>query len=138
MIGGFDFTGNWNGKDVEIKLEKTLFSSLYEAGLAAESFAKTIVPVDTGRLKGSITTSSNKESTNTASPAKPVDKIDPPQEIYMVHVGVGSNVEYALYQEFGGGKLRAQPYLRPALDYVEGKALQITYENGKAELREYL
>ncbi len=138
MIQGFDFTSEWNGKDVEIKLEKVLFNSLYQAGLAAESFAKTIAPRKTGRLVGSITTQHNKGGSDTRSPALPSDKIQKPNENYIVYVGVGTNVEYAISQEFGTENFKAQPYLRPALDYVEGKSLLITYENGKAELRDYL
>lgn len=37
----------------------------------------------------------------------------------------GSNLEYAAYQEFGTKKMNAQPYLRPAADWVKkngGKA----------------
>lgn len=36
---------------------------------------------------------------------------------------VGTDVEYAVYQEFGTSKMKAHPYLRPALDENRGKVL---------------
>lgn len=35
---------------------------------------------------------------------------------------VGSNVDYAAYQEFGTRKMVAQPHLRPAVDIVMGRS----------------
>ena len=66
-----------------------------------ETAAKRLAPVDTGRLKGSITHVMGTENGE--------------QVAY-----VGSNVEYAIYQELGTYKMGAQPYLRPALQSVMG------------------
>lgn len=41
-----------------------------------------------------------------------------------VVVRVGTNVEYAIHQEFGTSRMRAQPYLRPAFDANKGNALR--------------
>ena len=65
--------------------------SLEIIGLTAEKYAKAIVPVDTGRLRNSITHS--------------VEGKD---------VFVGSATEYAASVEYGTIKQKAQPYLRPA------------------------
>lgn len=67
------------------------------AALMVESEAKKLCPVDTGRLRASITT----------------------EKIGKAAYAVGTNVEYAPYVEFGTRKMRAQPYLRPALERVK-------------------
>lgn len=68
-----------------------------KAGFDCEAEAKAIVPVDTGMLKGSITT-----------------------ELEGAHKAVVSaNTEYAGYVEDGTYKMAAQPYMRPAADIVE-------------------
>ena len=63
-------------------------------GLTAERYAKYLCPVDTGRLRNSIT-----HEVATGEEA----------------VYVGTNVEYAPYDEVGTHKQRPQPYLRPAV-----------------------
>jgi HK97 gp10 family phage protein len=64
-------------------------------GEAAEGFAKEICPVDTGNLRNSITYDV-KESENA--------------------VYIGSAVEYAPYVELGTSRMKAKPYLRPAIE----------------------
>jgi HK97 gp10 family phage protein len=66
---------------------------LPQAGLIVEGQAKLNAPVDSGNLRSSITT-----------------------EVKDEEVIVGTNVEYAPYVEYGTKRMRAQPYLRPALD----------------------
>ena len=63
-------------------------------GGKAESYAKKICPVDTGRLRNSITHAQFDENTEV----------------------IGSNVEYAPYVELGTHKQAAQPFLRPAAE----------------------
>lgn len=63
-------------------------------GGKAESYAKQLAPVDTGRLRNSITHQQYDEST----------------EI------IGTNVEYAPYVELGTKRQKAKPYLRPAAE----------------------
>lgn len=41
-------------------------------------------------------------------------------------VHIGTDVEYAIYQEFGTSKMAAQPFLRPAFDEMFGQAQVIT------------
>lgn len=62
------------------------------ACIKVEKSAKQNAPVDTGRLKASIT-----------------HKVDGLMGV------VGSDVEYAPYIELGTQRMKAQPYLRPAL-----------------------
>lgn len=82
-------------------MEQAAFSQIEKAlehvGLLMERNAKLACPVDTGRLRNSITHTHDK---NTAY--------------------VGTNVEYAPYVEMGTVNTRAQPYLKPALaDHIQ-------------------
>lgn len=63
-------------------------------GGKAEGYAKQLCPVDTGRLRNSITHWQEDENTEV----------------------IGTNVEYAPYVELGTYKQRPQPYLRPAAE----------------------
>jgi HK97 gp10 family phage protein len=78
-------------KDVKSAYEQARERSLEIIGLTAEKYAKQIVPVDTGRLRNSIT-----------------------HEVDGKEVYVGSATEYAASVEYGTVKQKAQPYLRPA------------------------
>ena len=70
-----------------------LQKDIEKAALTLEKDAKENCPVDTGRLRASITT-----------------------EIGKLEAEVGTNVEYAQSVEFGTSKQKAQPFMRPALD----------------------
>jgi HK97 gp10 family phage protein len=69
--------------------------------LRIERRAKQLCPVDTGRLRSSI-------STAIIVDGRSISGI------------VGTNVEYAPYVEFGTSRMEAQPYLRPAFYAVTG------------------
>ncbi len=62
-----------------------------------ERRAKQLAPVDTGRLRSSITSRLGSDS----------------QGVVGI---VGTNVSYAAFVEFGTRYMAAQPFLRPALD----------------------
>lgn len=99
---------------------------LEEWGLAGERFAKqhiTTAVYDTpqspnyqrtGRLRGSITYATAKKTGNVESPATAQDKIKVSAKNNEVYIG--TNVEYASYVEFGTSKMKARPYLRPAIE----------------------
>ena len=72
-------------------LAKAKLRGLNAIGATAEGHAKEICPVDTGRLRASITHTNDGESAY-----------------------IGTNVEYAKYVELGTSRMKAQPYLRPA------------------------
>ena len=63
-------------------------------GGKAETYAKQLCPVDTGRLRNSITHA----------------QVDEDTEV------IGTNVKYAPFVELGTRKQKAQPYLRPAAE----------------------
>ena len=62
-------------------------------GLLAENYARIECPVDTGALRNSITSVADDESTT-----------------------IGSNILYAPYVELSTVKMKAQPFLRPAIE----------------------
>jgi HK97 gp10 family phage protein len=78
-------------------LKEELGKAVTELVLVIEAKAKEVCPVDTGKLRASIT---------------PV--VQSWAEAY-----VGTNTVYAPYVEFGTRKMAAQPFLEPA--FMEGK-----------------
>lgn len=73
-------------------LGPALSRGLEQVGLAAEGHAKAACPVDTGRLRNSITHA----------------------QLDAHHEAIGTNVEYARYVELGTSRADAQPFLVPA------------------------
>ena len=82
-----------NAREIAEAIDKALAKALEEIGLTAEGFAKRECPVDTGRLRNSIT-----------HVTRPSEKA----------VYIGTNVEYAQYVELGTSRAKAQPFLVPA------------------------
>lgn len=75
-------------------------AELLRRGLKVERAAKRHAPVDTGRLRSSIGTGLGIDNDG-------------------LHVRVGTNVEYAIHQEFGTRFQPGKPFLRPALRAAE-------------------
>ena len=82
-----------NTEETVDAIGSAIAAALEEVGLAAEGYAKAACPVDTGRLRNSIT-----------HIARPDEKA----------VYIGTNVEYAPDVELGTVHQKAQPYLKPA------------------------
>lgn len=70
-----------------------LVAALEEIGLVAEASAKRRCPVDTGRLRNSITHALSGEDS----------------------VVIGTNVEYAIYVHEGTSRMKGRPFLRDAV-----------------------
>lgn len=83
-----------HAKDVLSGMAKAKQQALEVIGGMAESYAKKACPVDTGRLRNSITHAQYDENTEV----------------------IGSNVSYAAFVELGTSKMAAKPYLRPAAE----------------------
>ena len=150
----------WHGKEVKIRGKEVIGKSIYEAGLVVEGQAKLLAPKRYGYLAASITTQAYDKGTtpegaekyrtasiksdyiNSAQKAAGaftsllVGKIASPKEPLEVYVG--TPLEYGTYQEFGTGRMSAQPYLRPALELAKGHVLTIVKLNGKMHFKEYL
>ena len=84
-----------NSKEVLEAMQQAAVRALEKCGLAAEGYAKKLAPVDTGNLRNSITHN--------------VDEDEPAAYI-------GSNVEYASYVCLGTIHMKAQPFLKPAVN----------------------
>ena len=69
---------------------------LSRLGLLVQNEARKLAPVDTGRLRASIQHTPGRDSKG-------------------AYVDVGTNVEYAVFVEYGTSRSPAQPYMRPAL-----------------------
>ena len=92
MNNGFSVRVEDHSEEFLRELTSKIPAALEECGLVAEGYAKRLCPVDTGRLRNSITHTTEE---NTAY--------------------VGTNVEYAPYVEMGTTRTRAQPFIKPAL-----------------------
>lgn len=68
--------------------------ALEAIGIQAEGDVAILAPVDTGRLRDSIT-----------------HEVDESEEA----VYIGTNVEYAAYQEYGTSRMKAHPFLKPGI-----------------------
>lgn len=100
-------------KKIEEKLKKinktatnNIEQALLNGALFVERDAKIKVPVDTGRLRQSITHKDENFGSNNP------------------YVEVGTNVEYAPTVEFGSSKQSAQPFLFPAYNENRDKILK--------------
>lgn len=82
-----------NAREIAEAIAKQTAAALETVGLLAEGYAKKKCPVDTGRLRNSITHT--------------VDST-------MLEAFIGTNVEYAPHVELGTRHMDAQPFLRPA------------------------
>lgn len=83
---------NSNVGDVIAAKDEAVAAALEAIGLQAEGDVALLAPVDTGRLRASIT-----------------------HEVDGDAVNVGTDVEYASYVEYGTSKTKAQPFLEPAI-----------------------
>ena len=83
-----------NSPQVLRELSNRIERALTAIGMNAETHAKQIAPVDTGRLRNSIT--------NAVEMGE--------QAVY-----IGTNVEYASWVELGTSRTQPRPYLKPAV-----------------------
>ena len=94
MAGGVEVRVD-NRDEFKRGMEAALATALEEIGLVAEGYAKRACPVDTGRLRNSIT-----------------HIVDEDGKCAII----GTNVEYAPYVELGTRHQKPQPYLKPAAE----------------------
>ena len=84
-----------NTQEILEALPERISAALTAIGAVAESHAKDLCPVDTGRLRNSISYAVEESE----------------QAVY-----IGTNVEYAAYVEMGTSRMKARPYLKPAAE----------------------
>jgi HK97 gp10 family phage protein len=90
----------WNGAQYERRAKRAVIIALRMIAVMIEAEAKRLCPVDTGRLRASITY-----------------EIDETRLI----ARVGTNVIYAIFVEMGTIKMVARSFLRAALEVVRPK-----------------
>ena len=102
-----------NSKQFSEAMMKNISNALWAIGATAEGYAKDNCPVDTGRLRNSITHATIDQHNSGTSPAKSEDYAahGSPDEFTVV---IGTNVEYAPYIEAGSSKTSAHHMLRDA------------------------
>ena len=112
--------------DMKNALTEEIITALMRGGMIIEAEAKRRCPVDTGRLRASIWTDVERldettfrlsmgasgETKTTVGVEREKDWRGKSRAKY----GVGTNVEYAKFVEFGTSKMAAKPFLRPAID----------------------
>ena len=81
-----------NSAHVRAELDRKIEIAMEAVAITAEGYAKLKSPVDTGRLRGSI---SHRAIKNTAY--------------------IGTNVPYAVYQEFGTIHIKPKEFLKSAV-----------------------
>ena len=104
--------------EVLTELDNAKDRALTTIGLLAERHAKEYCPVDTGRLRNSITFATSKtQGEANKSPKKHAEPAD-----YEMHgkpqkdtVVLGTNVGYAPYIEMGGSEKAPNGFLKPAI-----------------------
>lgn len=102
--------GKLNG--IEARLENAQKRGLILGGMLVAQRATQKSPIDTGRLKRSITHSMPKQEGKLA-----------------FRMDIGTNVEYAPYQEFGTRFMVPNSYLRPALKESRKEVVQLIARN---------
>ena len=105
--------------EMNSKLEKKIVTSAIKAGFKVEADAKYYCPVDTGRLRSSISTNWNGSGMGEGkiqAKAEAGDGIkQPPTEgDAIITVVVGTNVKYARAVEMGTSRMKRVPYLSQA------------------------
>jgi HK97 gp10 family phage protein len=87
------------GKDYKALMEQAIERGLTAAAIAVEAEAILQVPVDSGRLRGSITYATSNGRSRIRRPAKSRDRVSSPRGENTAYVG--TNVEYAQHVEYG-------------------------------------
>lgn len=109
-----DFTDN--SDEVLEELEKAIERAATAIGMTAETYAKLDCPVDTGRLRNSITyaTKENSGHTHTYSDENGNSYSQNVGEVTGHDVYIGSNVEYMPFVELGHHSYTGKHILRNA------------------------
>ena len=91
----------------------SLLPAARNGGLFVVNEARTLAAVDTGAMRESIHIEDAEVTESSA------------------FVNVGPEVDYAIYQEFGTSKMKAQPFMRPAVDGNENQIVNVVGETVK-------
>lgn len=120
------------GKNYDDVIDKVAEKVVRKYGIRIASGAKLLCPVDTGRLRGSITYQTKSFGGRPEEAATQADVIAKPTDQYTAFVG--TNVDYAFKLEYGTERnMQGHPFLRPAIDTVaKGATAEAALEIRKA------
>jgi len=129
-----------NLKKYQIIKTQAIKDRLKKQAFKIELAAKEMCPVDTGRLRASISTNwagSPMNEGKTGRQAKSGDGIKKPTGPKELVYVVGTNVKYARVQEHGWPpkNITAQPYLFPAYFMHEGETIKAIGDIMKKDVR---
>jgi HK97 gp10 family phage protein len=97
----------WDRRELDELLvgpDGAVAKALTKAAIQVQRRSRQIAPVDTGRLRSSISYAVERDAGGLVAK-------------------VGTNVEYARHLEYGTVKMRPRPFLRPALSSLKGARL---------------
>jgi len=111
----------WYGEDIKKLIGEATEEALFEGGLVLQQEAQSRAPVGrTGELKGSAYTATRGKSNYVKRSAVYRKQAKPPEGV----AAVGFAAFYAKFVELGTSRLRARPFLRPALDEAGNRIAQ--------------
>lgn len=106
--------------DAKKAVAEAMKNSTFALGMSIAAQAKLLAPVDQGQLRNSISVVSHeKEALLNDRQGERAPSLNKTalgeRDVY-----VGSNVDHAIFQEYGTVKQPAQPFLRPARELIDG------------------
>jgi len=112
-----------NSPQVLAAIDAAIESGLTIIGGKAEGYAKALTPVDTGLLRNSITYALGGQppaisayNAATGGGSGSYAGTAPADEGNQRSVYIGTNVEYGPYIEYGTSRMKAQPFITPAME----------------------
>ena len=107
---------NYDNTDKVIKAMEEATKTALMAGITdMQEQAVELAPIKTGNLKGSLSWTVGGEVGGVTSPATASDGVNATRETDTAYLG--TNVEYAIYMEYGTSKIPGgRPFLIPAFD----------------------
>jgi HK97 gp10 family phage protein len=110
----------WHPEKAIARVRKDVVSNLWRIGFLIEADAKRLCPVDTGRLRASLITDVDERSLAVRVGSSP-HLLEHPT----IAGVVGTDVYYAKYVELGTYKMKARPFLTPAMWMNKSNALAL-------------
>lgn len=100
-------------------------AAVIAGGLVFINEAKTLAPVRTGTLRRSLHVGGARNKTPEFTPTPDTPELPAPSKNLrgILFAKIGTNLNYAQFNEFGTSRMPARPFMRPALDNKRGEAL---------------
>lgn len=115
LVKGDHFQLTWLGPEVVAAIAEAVYATFVRLQAMGDQKIKSIVPVDTGYLQATTFVTISVEG----------DRLI---------LRIGADTPYAIYVELGTYKMRAQPYIRPTVDYVVGQLVSALQAEASGKL----